>query len=115
MYPAIDIFPVKLTAENKLEFSYPKAQRVFGKCSFEYSKLYPLKRYSFGSFTLSGASEEAVQPYLDRCYGNDWRTHAYQTFDHENEKMIKNKVKIVLTPDEKEPAKPIHFYKPDIY
>ncbi|VBB18975.1 hypothetical protein YASMINEVIRUS_1507 [Yasminevirus sp. GU-2018] len=115
LYPAIDIFPVKLNTDNELEFSYPKAQRAFGKCRFDYSKLYPLKRYAFGSFTLNGPSEEAIKPYFDRCYGDDWSTHAYQTFDHENEKMIKNKVKIVLTPDDKEPAKPIHFNKPVIY
>jgi len=107
-YPAIDIFPVK-AVNNKLIYSYPKAQETWSKCYHDLETLFPLKQYKFGSFTLPGASERSVKTYMDRCYGSDWSTHAYQQFDHQNEKMIDNKVKIKLTSKELEPAQPIDF------
>jgi len=108
LYPAIDIFLVK-TVNNKLIYSSPKAQQMWSNCYHDLETLYPLKRYKFGSFTLLGASDSTN--YLNRCYGSDWKTHAYQIFDHGNEKAIKNKVKIKLTPDELQPAHPSEFEK----
>ena len=113
LYPSIDIFPVKLDENKKMMFSYPETQRIFAKYLYDYETLYPLKRYKFGSFHIWGPGINAVKPYLDRCYGNDWNTHAYLMFDHRNEKMIKS-AKIKLLPSEKSPAQPIEFIKPMI-
>lgn len=105
-YPAIDLFPVT-TINGKMVYSYPKAQKTFSKCYHDIQTLYPLKRYKFGPIKLWGAAEISANAYLSRCYGSDWATHGYQTFDHENEKEIKNKTKIVLSEDELKPALPI--------
>lgn len=108
LYPAIDIFLVK-AVNNKLVYSSPKAQQLWSNCYHDLETLYPLKRYKFGSIELLGASNSTN--YLNRCYGGDWATFAYQQFDHQNEKEIKNKIKIKLTPDELQPAQPIFFNK----
>jgi hypothetical protein len=46
-------------------YSYPKAQNIFGKCHFEKNTMYPLERYRFGSFELTGVSRGAVKKYFD--------------------------------------------------
>lgn len=104
LYPAIDIFPVSLV-NGKIKYTYKKAQYNFSKCQHDYKKLYPLERYDFGPLKLLGSSKQDTKTYFDKCYGKDWDTHAYQTFDHENEKMIK-KQKIKLYDHEKLPAIP---------
>lgn len=105
LYPAIDIFIME-DKNGKVVYSYPKAQKVFGKCYFETASMYPLERYRFGSFELTGVSRKAFKKYFDTCYGSDWSTHAYEMYDHENEKSIKH-VKVLLNDDEKRPAQPI--------
>jgi hypothetical protein len=107
LYPALDLFPVRIE-KDKLVYSYPKARRMFSGCYHDLETIYPLKRYEFGPIQLLGASVKDIVPYFDRCYGSDWNTHAYQIFDHANEKMME-KIKIKLTTDEKKPALPIDF------
>lgn len=107
LYPAIDIFPMH-EKDGKIMYSYPRAQSTFGKCHFEKATMYPLERYRFGSYEMTGVSRKAVKKYFDTCYGSDWETHAYQMFDHENEKSI-DRMKVKLTPDEKQPAQPVDF------
>lgn len=106
LYPAIDIFPVSLV-NGKLKYTYKKAQHIFSKCHHDYKKLYPLERYEFGPLKLLGSSKDDTESYFDKCYGEDWNTHAYQTFDHENERMIKKR-KIKLHDHEKLPAIPVY-------
>lgn len=108
-YPAIDIFIME-EKNGRIVYSYPKAQNAFGKCYFESETMYPLEKYRFGSFELSGVAKGAVKKYFDTCYGSDWSTHAYQMFDHENEKAIEHE-KVLLSEDEKRPAQPIEFKK----
>lgn len=104
LYPAIDIFPVSLV-NGKIKYTYKKAQNYFSKCHHDYKSLYPLERYDFGPLKLLGPTKQDAKPYFNRCYGDDWDTHAYQIFDHENEKMIKKR-KIRLHKHEKLPALP---------
>lgn len=108
-YPAIDIFPVEIK-NKQLIYSYPRAQNTFKHCSHDINYLYPLKRYQFGSFSLMGSSEKDIESYFNKCYGSDWNTHAYQMYDHENEKAMMKK-KILLIENEKKPAQPIEFDK----
>lgn len=112
LYPAVDLFPMKVE-DGKVVYSYPRAQKAFGHCYFEVDDMYPLQRYRFGSFYVTGVTKDYVKKYLDRCYGNDWKDYAYQMFDHENEKPIK-KVKVKLTQKEKLPAMPIEFRKDNL-
>ena len=104
-YPFIDIFIME-EKNGYVMYSYPKAQNIFGKCHFEKNTMYPLERYRFGSIELTGVSRRAVKKYFDTCYGKDWSTHAYQMYNHENEKSIKQE-KVLLSEDEKKPAQPV--------
>jgi|WetSurMetagenome_2_1015567.scaffolds.fasta_scaffold239615_2 lipopolysaccharide cholinephosphotransferase len=116
LFPAIDLFPMKKSpngSSDKLIFSYKDAQKLFGYCSFKANEMYPLERYDFGSFQLTGISKKYVKQYLDKCYGEDWADFAYEMFDHENERK-KKKIKIKLTKEEKKPAMPIWFDKSDL-
>lgn len=112
LYPFIDIFLMK-KYNDKVVFSYPRAQKIFSHYYFETDKMYPLQRYSFGSFHLTGISKDYAEEYLNRSYGNDWKDYAYQMYDHENEKSIKND-KLKLTSSDKLPAYPIDFNKDDL-
>lgn len=105
-YPAADIFVMKKEG-NKINFKFKKAQNAFGKCHFKTNEINSIKRLKFGANNVNAVSKIHSDKYLSRCYGKDWSTHAYQTYDHMNEKTIK-KIKIVLTDDEKQPAKPFY-------
>ena len=113
LYPSIDLFPVQIE-NDKIVYSYPEARNCFSKCYHDLETLYPLEKYQFGSFELYGPPKSTVKTYFDRCYGNDWATHAYRMYDHENEKMLTgtDRTKIQLTPEELKPAMPIDFDKP---
>ncbi len=110
LYPSIDIFVMKenpaKTINPTIIFKYKKAQKTFGHCGFNQNLMYPLKRYKFGSFELTGVNERNIVPYFDNCYGNDWMDYAYEQYDHENEKT-KKKIKLRLTKKEKNPALPL--------
>jgi len=109
LYPSVDIFPMK-QQDEKIIYSYPKAQLLFGKCYVKINELYPLELYQFGDFQLKGPCKKYAENYFNKCYGKDWNTHAYQMVDHENEKLynvlfwIKN-VKVKLTENDKQPAR----------
>lgn len=96
LYPSIDIF-VMDEQNGKVIYSYPRAQSAFGHCYFDKQTMYPLEQYKLGPLELTGVSKKASKKYLDTCYGDDWSTHAYQMFDHENETPIKSeKVQIAF-------------------
>jgi lipopolysaccharide cholinephosphotransferase len=109
LYPSVDIFPVK-EMNGKTIYAYDKANILFGRCYYDTKDIYPLERYQFGTFDLNGVYIDAAKKYLDRCYGNDWPTHAYPIFDHENEKVLK-KEKVKLSENDKRPATPMEFEK----
>ena len=95
-FPFVDIFTVEPAQSDKLKYSSPRAQRIFGHCHHKKNEMYPLHRYPFGSIKLWGVAHKHKHKYLDRCYGKDWDKYAYQQFDHQNERGIK-KVKLKLS------------------
>ncbi len=105
-YPFIDIFVVKEDNNKNIVFKYESAQKIFGNCNFSKNSIYPLQRYKFGSFKLSGVNKNNVDNYLNKCYGKDWRDFAYEQYDHENEKSRK-RIKFKLTQEDKKAAQPI--------
>jgi phosphorylcholine metabolism protein LicD len=111
LYPAVDIFLMKVDSKDNVIYAMPKARKAFGHCSMQLSQLYPLSPYKFGSFEMMGPSPAAATPFFSKCYGSDWATHAYQMYDHQNEKRITKRVKVELTEADKHPAYPIEFEK----
>lgn len=108
-YPAIDIFVItERPSDGEYIYKSPRAQSYFGKCTFNKKTMFPLERYQFGSYKLNGIAKKTARSYLNKCYGDDWDTHAYLQYDHENEKRLK-RIKIELTDREREPAQPINF------
>lgn len=122
-YPSLDIFtmipvdedeksmvetllsPSKTSTESRqrrrIKYSTFKAQLAFGKCYLFEDELYPLRRVKFGNDTILIPREP--NEYLNRCYGEDWSTHAYQQYSHELERPIQ-RVKLLLTDEERQPA-----------
>jgi len=108
-YPSLDIFVMVDKWENnkrKLKYKYKRAEKEFGKCQHSYDDVFPVKKYKFGSYYLNGPNKPYV--YLKSCYGPDWNDVAYMQYDHEHEKNYKNKIKIMLTDDDRVPATPFY-------
>lgn len=104
-YPFIDIFVMKENNETGyITYKYKKAEDSFGRCRYKISELFPFERYKFGPFELTGGNKRYSKKYLNRCYGEDWNDYGYEQYDHENETSMK-KIKVKLSPDEKNPAK----------
>ena len=106
-YPGLDIFVVKIIQEDRekvIQYKYPKAQKLFGKCWSYYKDIFPLKKYQFGSFEINGPNNPYT--YLDSCYGKNWFDEAYMQYNHEKETRYKNSKKIYLTDYERVPAQP---------
>lgn len=103
-YPSLDIFVMNVDREkNTYEYTEEKASLWWGKCKHDYRDLFPLKLYKFGDYQVFGPGSPFK--YMMRCYGDDWNTHWYSIWDHENEKPIE-KIKIPLTERDRQPAKP---------
>ncbi|AYV81428.1 MAG: phosphorylcholine metabolism protein LicD [Harvfovirus sp.] len=109
-YPGLDIFVMEITKdkndEDIIQYKYPMAKKIFGRCSLYYKDFYPLQDYKFGSFSLKGPL--STKRYLDNCYDTDWYDVAYMLYDHEHEKPYK-KIKIKLTDEDRQPAKPFYI------
>lgn len=108
LYPSVDIFIAKLMKNDKVGFKCKGAQQRWSNCQYNIKKMYPLKRYKFGSFDLMGVSADNIDEYLSGSYGESWATHGYQQYDHLNEKFLKQ-IKVQLTDDAKKPAQPINI------
>jgi lipopolysaccharide cholinephosphotransferase len=109
-YPNIDLFISKqygdkICYNSKKHPEFPEDWQI---CHFNKKDLFPLKRLKFGSYEVNGPNNPNV--YLDLIYGKDWKTHAYQQFNHKNEKRIEKKKVRLLTKD-KRPALPIQVNK----
>lgn len=81
-FPFIDIFITK-NINGIIVFDDISTQNDFKKCNFKIKDLYPLKKYNFGKIQLYGANNPIE--YFNSCYGTDWNTHYYKTYDHEFE------------------------------
>jgi len=84
-YPFVDIMLCR-TNNGKVEFSNQYAQRVWSKFYHNKKDLWPLKRYRIGSAFVNGPNNPI--PYLNRGYGNDWRSTGYKAYDHQNMRFI---------------------------
>lgn len=102
LYPGLDIFV--MAAKNDIyTYKYPKAQENFSKCILKLKDVYPLKLYKFGELNVYGPNNP--YPYLDSCYGTDWNEIGYVQYDHLEEQSTQ-KIKTVLTEEDRQPAKP---------
>jgi len=81
-YPALDIF----LYSKDLEYVSEKAKTYFKK-SFTFSNLFPLKKFKFEDFEIKGANN--AEDYLDKQYGDNWRTHGVITYNHSTERFYK--------------------------
>ena len=91
-FPFIDIFITK-NINGTIIFNNISTQKDFEKCNFKINDLFPLKKYKFGKIELYGANNPI--PYFNYCYGYDWKTHYYKTYDHEFEvsnNILKTKI-----------------------
>jgi lipopolysaccharide cholinephosphotransferase len=92
-YPFIDICIVDKVGESKYHYTNLKVRKVWSDYYQDIKDLFPLKRYRFNNFTLLGPNNP--KPFLDRAYGNDWKTKGYRQYDHENQQML-DKIKFNL-------------------
>ena len=88
-YPFIDILLVSHQEQdtNKIiHYSNEKVKNVWPNYYHVNQDLFPLKRYKFDTFELTGPNNP--DPYLNRAYGDDWSQKAYKQYDHENQIML---------------------------
>ncbi|QKF94458.1 phosphorylcholine metabolism protein LicD [Fadolivirus algeromassiliense] len=84
-FPFIDVIVVDRYGD-RYHYVDEKVRRVWPNYYHDEKDLFPLKRYRFSDFELTGPNNPV--PYLNRSYGNDWSHTAYRQYDHENQKML---------------------------
>ncbi len=102
-YPFLDIFISKIE-DNRTKLVLSNKNNNWDNCHFLKDELYPLKKYKFGKFQVTGPNDP--YGYLNKCYGKDWNSVKYQEWNHKDEKRIE-KVKSVLTKFDRKPATPM--------
>ena len=101
-YPFVDIFFVK-KMERRIVLASKEARDTWPKSYYNEDEFQPFQKVPFGDFMIPVVQN--VRQVLDRQYGKDWSTHGYREYDHAKEEHIKP-VKVKLTKEELEPAKP---------
>lgn len=87
-YPFVDIFYVVKGEDNRYKFS------CFTEFEFSIDELLqPLENMEFGPMNIP--IPHNATKILDRYYGDDWNSVAYQEYDHQNEGYLK-KIKVQL-------------------
>lgn len=109
-YPFVDIFLYR-KVEDKL-MTMDLSKWYSNKCYYLYSNLTKLKKQQFGSFKISIMPD--ANRYFTNCYGTDWNINGYVTWDHKNEKFMKDRRKIKLQAKHRVPAKPFGPLKNNI-
>ncbi len=74
------------------------------------NELYPLKKYTFGLFTVLGPNDPLA--FLNAMYGDDWQDVGYK-YDHtttvvKDHMKMHTKEKVYLTKKDKVPARPFY-------
>ena len=91
-FPFIDVCFIEKNNKDEYRYSSEYTRRVWPNYYYKHNELFPLKRYSFGKkseqFYLTGPSNP--EPYLNRAYGNNWKTTAYKDYDHKNQIRLTN-------------------------
>ena len=81
-YPFLDIFVTKIK-DGKIVYLSDKWKR----CKIHKDNLFPLEKKKFGSIKVKTAKNP--KEYLDTCYGRNWKDIGIISYDHKNEKRIK--------------------------
>jgi phosphorylcholine metabolism protein LicD len=102
-YPFLDVFISKIE-DNRTKLVLSNKDNNWDKCHFLKDELYPLKKYKFGEFQVTGPNDP--YGYLNKCYGKDWNSVKYQEWNHKDEKRIE-KVKSVITESDRRPGTPM--------
>jgi len=102
-YPFLDIFISKIE-DNRTKLVLSAKDNNWDNCHFLKDELYPLKKYKFGEFEVTGPNDP--YGYLSKCYGKDWNSVKYQEWNHKDEKRIE-KVKSVITESDRKPGIPM--------
>jgi phosphorylcholine metabolism protein LicD len=87
-FPFIDVILIR-RYNNIYHYDNEKVRRVWPNYYYDENDVYPLKRYAFHNFELTGPNNPL--PYLYRAYGQDWQTKGYKQYDHENQRMFNKK------------------------
>ena len=101
--PYLDIF-LTFVEDNKVFYTSPSwGNRGDLKLYKTLDELFPLKDYTFGSFTVKGPRDPSL--YFNAFYGNNWYTTAKVRSIHPN-KEIAGKT-FILQPKDRIPAMPV--------
>jgi len=106
-FPFIDVFPFKKIG-HKYKLFYKRARDIWPEESWYEDELFPLKKYEFGSFELSGPN--SYKNYFERLYGSDWNKVGYVQYDHEKLEEVVS-VKVKLTNEMRQKSKPYNKVK----
>ena len=101
-HPFLDILFYKKMG-NKIVPVLKEVRDTWPKAYYLESQFLPLKEMDFGSFKI--CVPKKPEPYCDRTYGSDWRTHAYREWDHVKEEGVE-KIKVKISAKDKKPAQP---------
>jgi lipopolysaccharide cholinephosphotransferase len=83
-YPTVDIFIMKESSDNQVQFADIHANRIFKNTSFPKVAWDSRKRISFGHLNLFGFSDQFAVSFLDDLYGKSWNSIAVtNSIDHE--------------------------------
>lgn len=85
LYPFVDIFFVNKNGDH-YHFADTEVQDKWPNYYHDIPDLFPLRRYQFASFELTGPNNAI--PYLNRAYGTNWRKTAIKSYDHASESSI---------------------------
>lgn len=109
-FPFIDIF-IRYKEDERYYYLDNNEQitAIWGKRNFDSlyitkSELWPLKRYQFGSITVSGPNNPL--PFLHAAFNNNWNKIAYMQRDHCLNVGLKKEI-VTLTDEDRVPAQPI--------
>lgn len=92
-FPFCDVFPLIEIEPGVLHYQSAKARKIWPSSYYLQSEIYPLQRVKFEDITLNTIYNPYT--YLDRCFGKNWATEAFQQYDHESEKPLP-KIKFLL-------------------
>ena len=88
-YPFVDVFFVDLI-DGLYQYTNERVRKIYSKFYYKPNELFPLKRRMLGNFYVNTPNDPTN--FLNRAYGNDWRTVGYQEYDHQNMQFL-SKVK----------------------
>jgi len=87
-YPFVDIFFVK-SIDGKYQYADESVREIYSKFYYESLELFPLKRKSFDNFYVNIPHNPIA--FLNRAYGDDWKTIGYKEYDHQNMQFLNKK------------------------